>query len=89
MFGPMPAHGFFIRHAKNLEFSNIEIAYERPDQRPAIVVEDVVGAGFFRLKTPPAAPGPVFFLRDVSDFRCLACRGVRDVHLEHIQQEAL
>ncbi len=89
MFGPLPAHGFFIRHAKNLEFSNVEIAYEKPDQRPAIVVEDVAGADFFRLKTPAGAPGPVFSLRKVSDFHCLACRSVRDVHSEHIEQKTL
>src|SRR5207253_5943758 len=34
MFGPeLPAHGFFIRHAKNLEFTNVEIAYGAPDER--------------------------------------------------------
>jgi polygalacturonase len=89
MFGAMPAHGFFIRHAKNLEFSNVEIAYEKPDQRPAVVIEDAVGADFFRLKTPAAAPGRVFSLRGVADFRTLACRGVPDVHLARVEQKTL
>src|SRR5262249_35891163 len=34
-FGDIPAHGFFIRHVKNLEMSNIEIAPMKPDARPA------------------------------------------------------
>ena len=51
MFGPeLPANGFFIRHARNLEFTNVEIAYEAPDDRPAFIVNDVHGADFFRIK---------------------------------------
>jgi hypothetical protein len=89
MFGPMPAHGFFLRHARNLEFSNVEIAYDKADQRPAIVMDDVTGADFFRLKTPVSAPGRVFSMRNVSDFRCLACRGVPDTKLERVEQQML
>lgn len=84
MFGPMPAHGFFIRHARNLEFTNVEIACAKPDQRPAIIIEDAEGMDFFRLKTPAGAPGGTFRLRNVSDFRTLACRGVADIHLDRI-----
>ena len=77
MFGAnLPAHGFFIRHVKNLEFSNVEVACEKPDARPAVTLEDVQGGDFFRVKTP--AGGEVFRVKDVSDFRTLACRGVKD-----------
>jgi polygalacturonase len=86
MFGPMlPAHGFFVRHAKNLEFSNVEIAYANPDERPAFVMEDVQGGDFFRVKTP--AGKPVFSLKNVSDFRTLACRGVKDSQIDRIDQQ--
>jgi polygalacturonase len=36
MFGPMPAHGFFIRHVNNIELTNVEIAYVSPDARAAL-----------------------------------------------------
>lgn len=53
IFGPeLPANGFFIRHAKNLEFTNVEVAYEGPDERPAFILNDVQGADFFRIKRP-------------------------------------
>ena len=90
MFGPeLPAHGFYIRHARNLEFSNVEIAYEAPDERSAFVVNDVEGADFFRIKTPPGSAGRVFSLTNVADFRTLATRGVKDTQLERVEAKAL
>jgi polygalacturonase len=88
MFGPMPTHGFFVRHVKNIEFSNVEIACDKPDARPAFLLDAVQGADFFRTKTPTGS-GPVFSLRDVSDFRALACRGVKDTQLAQVKQKEL
>ena len=34
MFGDIPASGFFLRHIRNIEFTNVEIAFTRPDARP-------------------------------------------------------
>jgi polygalacturonase len=78
MFGALPAHGFFVRHARNLEFSNIEIACEVPDMRPAFWLHDVDGADFFRIKTPRAGSPRVFDLRAVSNFTVAASRGIKD-----------
>ncbi|HEX8882405.1 MAG TPA: right-handed parallel beta-helix repeat-containing protein, partial [Candidatus Acidoferrum sp.] len=90
MFGPeLPAHGFYIRHARNLEFSNVEIAYEAPDERSAFVVNDVEGADFFRIKTPPGSASRVFSLTKVRDFRTLATRGVKDAQLDRVEAKAL
>jgi len=90
MFGPeLPAHGFYIRHARNLEFSNVDIAYEAPDERSAFIVNDVEGADFFRIKTPPGSAGRVFSLNHVSDFRTLATRGVKDTQLDRVEAKAL
>jgi hypothetical protein len=35
MFGDLPASGFFARHIRNLEMSNVEIATRAADHRPA------------------------------------------------------
>jgi len=43
----MPAYGMYIRHAKNLIFSNIKFTYEESDVRPAIIMEDDVEDYFF------------------------------------------
>jgi len=85
MFGDLPASGFFLRHARNLEFSNVEIATEAPDARPAFWMDDVKGADFFRLKLPGATPR--FRLSNVMDFSVLASRGIKDTVLSEAKQE--
>src|SRR5207249_6426504 len=82
-------HGFYIRHAKNLEFSNVEVACEAPDERSAFVVNDVQGADFFRIKTPPESRGRVFSLTNVTDFRTVAAPGVKDAQLDRVEAKAL
>jgi polygalacturonase len=90
MFGPvLPASGFFIRHGRNLEFTNVEVACESPDERPMFMIADVNGADFFRIKTPSGAAGRRFSLRNVTDFRSLASRGVKDIELDHADNKLL
>lgn len=90
MFGPeLPASGFFVRHARNVEFTNVEIAYDTPDERAAFILDDVQGADFFRTKAPRAAAGRVFSLSNVTDFRSLAARGMKDAEFDRINKRIL
>jgi hypothetical protein len=69
MFGAMPAHGFYIRHAKNIEMRDVEIASLKEDFRPVFVLNDVQGASFSHIKMPPhGADVPAFALNAVEDF---------------------
>lgn len=43
MWGKLPAYGFFIWHAKDISFSNIELHFKRQDSRPVIYCDDVDG----------------------------------------------
>ena len=45
MWGNLPAKGFFVRHARNVWFSNIEVTTEQPDARPDFVEIDSEGWG--------------------------------------------
>ena len=40
--GPTPAYGLFARHADGIRLHNVEFELMRPDERPDIVLEDVV-----------------------------------------------
>ena len=40
MWGNLPAKGFYVRHARNIQFSNIEVRTSQPDARPDFVSED-------------------------------------------------
>ena len=40
MWGPLPAKGFFVRHAKSVNFDNVEIHTTEDDARPLFVKDD-------------------------------------------------
>ncbi|WP_348262923.1 glycoside hydrolase family 28 protein [Telmatobacter sp. DSM 110680] len=83
MFGDLPATGMYIRHAKNVELSNVEIATESADARPAFYLDDVDGADFFRVKFPQRAQSKQFRLKNVSDFRLFGCHHYADAKEDH------
>lgn len=80
MFGVLPASGFFMRHVRNIEMSNVEIATQNPDARAAFCLEDVDGADFFRVRIPKGAAA--FDLRSVKNFRSFGSRSLQDVVVE-------
>ena len=89
MFGPMPAHGFFIRHVKGIEMTNIEINCLKEDARPAFVLNDVQDADFLRIKTQRVPNAPTFALNNVSDFHLYLSRPIQDTHVEHADQKKI
>lgn len=89
MFGPMPAHGFFIRHVKGIEMTNIEINCSKEDARPAFVFEDVSDTDLLRIKAQHAPGVPTFALKNVSDFHLYLSRPIEDTHVDHADQKKI
>ncbi len=87
MFGTLPAYGFFIRHARGITLSNIEVSYLKDELRPAFVLEDVQGADFFRIKAQKAQSMPTFALKNVEDFSVMQSRPVADTRIERTEQK--
>ena len=87
MFGPMPAHGFFIRHVNNIELTNVEIAYASPDARPAFVLDAVTDADLFRIKLPSDSHQPAFRLHKVSNFRIFGSPKIKDKEIASAESE--
>ncbi|WP_158749798.1 glycoside hydrolase family 28 protein [Acidobacterium sp. S8] len=87
MFGPMPAHGFFIRHVNNIELINVEIASATPDARPAFVLDSVTDADFFRIKVPADSHQQAFRLKNTTNFRVFGSPKIKDKVLETATSE--
>jgi len=87
MFGTLPATGFFLRHARNIEFSNVEIATAKPDARPAIWADDVDGLDCFRLRVARGAAA--FALRNVKQFRNFGSQSSKDVSEEFVDSKRI
>lgn len=76
MFGDMPSQGVYLRHVKNVSIRDLEVVALNNDERPAIVMQNVVGADLFHIKTPQKAQ--VLRLRDSKDINALWVRGLKD-----------
>jgi len=63
--------------------SNVEIATETADARPAFWLKEVEGADFFRVRVPRSAPA--FDLHTVKDFRVFGSQFVADASAEQIE----
>jgi hypothetical protein len=42
--GTFPAHGLYVRHARNVVLRDVTFDVATPDARPAVVFDDVAGA---------------------------------------------
>lgn len=49
-FKELPAWGFWVRHAKNINFENVTLKAKASDYRPAVVMSDVKGAKLQNMK---------------------------------------
>ncbi|HWR50817.1 MAG TPA: glycoside hydrolase family 28 protein [Bryobacteraceae bacterium] len=55
MFGPLPAYGFYVRHASAVDLRGVSVSCEQPDGRPVLVADDVEGLAVEGLR----AEGPL------------------------------
>jgi len=67
MFGPLPASGLYVRHARDIVLEDIQVAPAAPEYRPALFCQDVAGLRVSGLAAPVQPDGePVVFLREVT-----------------------
>ncbi|HZR29064.1 MAG TPA: glycoside hydrolase family 28 protein [Terriglobales bacterium] len=85
--GDMPSYGFFIRHVKGIEFTNVEVSTMKEDLRPAFVLDDVKGAEFNLVKAQHAPQVPTFSLKDVTDFSLFHSGSLPDTKLENVKEK--
>jgi polygalacturonase len=86
MFGELPASGFFIRHARNVEMSNVEVQTVSADARPACWLQNVEGADFFRMRFPA---GRAYALDRVAKFRSFGSRSMPDVIFDDLESRTI
>ena len=77
-FGTIPSWGMFARHVKGLTLDHVELRTLAEDLRPAIILDEVVGADLGHVKALPAAGVPTVVLKNVEGFVAHACPGLAD-----------
>ena len=86
MFGPTASQGLFLRHARRVELSHVEVACDVADPRPALVLSHVDRVDVFALT---ASAKPAIGLRKVTDLRVMLSRAVKDTTLASAERETL
>ncbi|MBN2357477.1 hypothetical protein JXO59_15295 [candidate division KSB1 bacterium] len=85
MFGVLPSYGFYIRHAKNIRISDVELSYDEPDLRSAVVCEDVADLQMMGMRIQSGEnSAPLIRLNACRNVRICDCRPTApvDVYLE-------
>jgi polygalacturonase len=57
MLGHLPCYGMFVRHAENIIFNNVQLSYQTPEVRPAMICDDIRDLTLTSLRAQPPAPG--------------------------------
>jgi polygalacturonase len=86
--GIMPAYGFFIRHAKNIQLNNVEVSYLGKEVRPAFVMEDVKGIALSRVMAQPVEGTKNFVLKDIENFSLSECVGYKNKVFKNISNDS-
>jgi polygalacturonase len=86
-FGVLPAYGFFIRHARNIELNNVQISYLGNETRPAFVLDDVKGIELRNVKAQPVKGTSMFVLRKVEDFDLKDSNGIPDTKISKVDDK--
>lgn len=81
MFGPMPAWGFFLRHIRGLDLSAVHLRTAAPDLRPALLLDDVAEAQFFRVRAQRQPGVAEMAMRDVRQIGIQMCAGIPDAEI--------
>lgn len=79
MFGTTPSYGFYVRHVRGIEFSNVQVSYTDAEARPAFFLYDVKSADFMHVKAKRAEGVPEFVLKNVENFRTHYTQSVADM----------
>jgi polygalacturonase len=76
MFGDLPAYGLYCRHVRGLTVADVDVRWDKPDQRSAMVCDDVRDLNVSRLGMQAARGGrPSILLRNVDRALISGCLG--------------
>lgn len=89
MFGEMPTQGFFVRHVKNFEMSDVRLVAATPDARPGFKFQDVDGLELFRIRAELGSNAAKVILDDVKNCEITRFAGISDTTFDKVDHKTL
>ena len=84
MFGETPAYGFFIRHVRGLQMSDISLKLLKEDARAPYIISDAKSIDLNHVQMDRATSGSSFILNEVEAFSLRQSYPLQDVRLEKV-----
>ncbi len=83
-FKVLPAYGFFIRHARNIELNNVEVSFMGKETRPPFILDDVDGLTLNNVKATRPEGVPIVQLNNVQNLSILPLNSIakKDIRKE-------
>lgn len=88
MFGTLPAYGFYVRHVKGIEFSDIKVTTMKPDERPVFMFKDASNIDLHYINVPKVDGVPVFTLKNVKNFQMSNVQGMSNKKVSSASDES-
>lgn len=80
MFGLLPAYGFFTRHAENIKFNNVELGFDQPESRPAMIFDDVTDLELSGIKARTDGSSPVLWFKRLNNSFIYSCKAYENTN---------
>lgn len=87
MFGEMPAYGFFIRHVRGLQMSDISLKLLKEDARAPYIISDGKSIDLNHVQMDRATSVPNFILNEVEDFSLRQSYPLKDLLLPKVKRQ--
>src|SRR5438067_1620223 len=87
MFGEIPAYGFFIRHVRGLQMSDISLKLLKEDSRAPYIIFDGKSIDLNHLQMDRATSVPNFILNEVEDFSLRQSYPLKDLVLSKVKRQ--
>jgi len=87
MFGEIPAYGFFIRHVRGLQMSDINLKLLKEDMRAPYIISDGKSIDLNHLQMDRATSVPNFILNEVENFSLRQSYPLKDLVLSKVKRQ--
>lgn len=87
-FGVLPAYGFFIRHVKNIELSNINLYLLDGETRPAMVISDSEGIKLRNVTADKGTNVSSLTAKNVKNMSIKDSKPLKDVEIKEVKSKS-
>ena len=86
--GTIPAYAWYLRHVKDIRFENCKFLFEKPDGRPALLIDDGTNVLIRNTYLPigTKCSSRIAIRENTKNLIILDCKGIANRKLDSVQE---